>query len=242
MAVDKPYLVNVFLDMFSGEETSEDNQCWHNYVKAYAELEKDNLLPIATANHKEKIQSIVNAFTLRVDGPCLIAVNELKKCITNDGTVSYFKYLDLLEKAYGFDDRDFFKSYRNRDFSKILGLSQEKYAHQCRIKPKDSVIAAKIAILTDMYEFYGNMPDIDFWLYLHDNDFREIYNGATEVMYRDYDEMCTADMVVCCDKKEDIELVRLIFDKIRQIIFKEISQHPMFDNKLPDDLTFFIEW
>lgn len=242
LAETKPYLFEMFTRIFSGVETPEEVHAWKNYQQAYNELESQGLLKFS-GNREAVMQEKIDEFVKKVDGPYLVPLTELEEVITEKkrkGQVSvqvdFNDYMDLLEKYYGFEHRDFFQKFgkENLDYKKILGLSEEEFTKAYNLSPYEDIVATKISILDSFYNESQGMPYVDFWHYLMDNDFMEVSNGSVQTMWIDSEAE---------DEEDDgIVIPAIVFDKMREMIFKEISQYSYYENQKPSEIEFYISW
>lgn len=246
LAQKSPFLFDMFTRIFSGVETEENIKLWNNYKKAYEELEKSGALNIKSVRD-EKMQNLIDDFIKKVEGENRIPLNELEEVITEKkrkGNVSiqveFNDYMDLIEKHYDFQHRDFFKKHGkdNSEIIKVLGLTKNEYNKYANIRPADNLISAKICVLTSIHDEINGMPYVDFWHHLLDRDFAEISNGSVTTMWIDdeYDE----------DEDDEDEIkvkdVNTLFHNMRKVIFKEISQYPYYNGEQPEEIEFHIWW
>lgn len=242
LAKTNPYLFEMFTRIFSGVETPEVVQTWKNYKQAYEELMAQGLLKFKNLRDKVMKEKI-NSFIKKVDGPFLIPLNELEEVITEKkrkGEVSiqleFNDYMDLIEKYYGFNHRDFFQKHGKEkvDYATMLGLTKKEYKEYSNVSPSKNLIAAKMSVLYDKYEEVNGMPYVDFWHHLMDNDFAEVSNGSIMTLWAEYEQEDFED--------EDIEVPAVLFEKFRKVIFKEVAQYPYYKGEEPEEIEFHIWW
>lgn len=242
MTKTNPYLFDVFTRIFSGVSTPENIQLWKNYEQAYKDLESQGFFKFKNVLAKA-MQCKIEEFVKKVDGPYLVPLVELEDVITEKkkkGEVSiqveFNDYMELLEKYYEFDHRDFFNKFNSNkpDFAKLLELTPQEYASHYNMSPAQDLMATKIIILHDKYESINDMPSVDFWSHLLDHDFAEVSNGSIKRMWSHYEEK---------DQKLDgIKVSAIVFEKIRELMFKEIAQYPHHTIQDVDEIDFYIYW
>lgn len=242
MAENNPYLFQMFTSIFSGVETPQNVQTWKNYHQAYVELEAQGLLKFS--NSREKVmQEKIDEFVKKVDGPCLVPKEQLEEVITEKkrkGVVSiqvdFDDYMTLLENHYKFEHRDFFARFgkKTNNEAALLGLTKEEYEKHSKFSPAQDVIAAKMSVLYNLHQENEGMPYADFWNYLTDHDFMDVSNGSVNTMWLDHE---TED-----DEDDGIVIPAIVFDKMRQLMFKEIAQYSYYENKQPQEIEFYISW
>lgn len=242
LAKTNPYLFEMFTRIFSGVETPETVQTWNYYKQAYEELEAQGLMKFK--NLRDKVMNEkMNSFVKKVDGPCLIPLSELEEVVTEKkrkGEVSiqleFNDYMDLIEKYYGFDHRDFFQKHGKEkvDYATMLGLTKKEYKEYSNVSPSKNLIAAKMCVLHDKYEEVNGMPYVDFWHHLMDHDFAEVSNGSVMTLWADYEPEDFED--------EEIEVPAVLFEKFRKVLFKEVTQYPYYQGEEPEEIEFHIWW
>lgn len=242
MAENNPYLFQMFMSIFSGVETSQNVQTWKNYHQAYVELEAQGLLKFS--NSREKVmQEKIDEFVKKVDGPCLVPKEQLEEVITEKkrkGVVSiqvdFDDYMTLLENHYKFEHRDFFGRFgkKTNNEAALLGLTKEEYEKHSKFSPAQDVIAAKMSVLYSLHQENEGMPYADFWNYLTDHDFMDVSNGSVNTMWLEHE---TED-----DEDDGIVIPAIVFDKMRQLMFKEIAQYSYYENQQPNEIEFYISW
>lgn len=244
LAQNNPYLFQTFTQVFSGEATEETIILWDMIQKAYKELTEKGLLVFKNVRDDimNKKMSELNA---KVNGPNLVPLEKIVELLTEKkrkGVISvqvdFVEFMDLLEKYYEFQHRDFFSRFgvQQVDFAKMLGLTNNEYKKLCTMKVSKDLNAAKICVLTKMYENINGMPYVDFWHYLLDRDFCGISNGTVTNMYN-YEEEDNKDF-----EKDGIMISGNLFKNMRKMIFKEIAQCPQYQGKMPNDIEFRICW
>lgn len=242
MSQKNPYLFEMFTRIFSGIGTSETIQTWKNYEQAYKELFDAGLLNFRSLRN-QIMKKKIDEFVSKVNGTYLIPLSELEKVITEEkrkGEISlqvdFNDFLDLLEKYYEIEHRDFFQRFGKDkpDYASLLNLTKEEYKKHSNFSPSQDLIATKIVVLQDKYETVNGMPYVDFWHHWMDNDFAEVSNGSIEYLWADTKE---TDVV-----EEGIKIPAILYQKMREVMFKEISQHPYYQGKKPDEIKFYIYW
>lgn len=244
LAQTNPYLFQMFTRIFSGVETPETVQTWKNYQQAYNELQAQGLLNFSS-KREEVIQAKIDEFVKKVDGPCLVPVEELEEVITEKkrkGVVSvqvdFNDYMDLLENYYDFNHRDFFKKFENAvlDYEKLFNLTPEQMKYHSNLAPSQDLLSAKMSVLYDLREQYEGMPYADFWHYLMDHDFMDVSNGSVQTLWFD-NEAEDED-----EEDDGIVIPSILFAKMREVMFKEISQYSYYKNEKPSEMEFYISW
>ena len=138
--------------------------------------------------------------------------------------------MDLLEKYYDFDSRCFYKtegSFDREMRASMLNISLDEYNNYCRVYPYESILATKVCILSRFDQEINGQPYMDFWHHLLDYDFCEISNGSSA--YLSNTSMKNIKF------KDEINL-------IRKLIFKEVSQLPFYNGKIPDKIQCSLSW
>lgn len=209
---------------------------WENICRVYYELKAKNYLHFPNTNDGVMYKKIEN-FVTKVEGDYLVSKKQLKDVI--DGKiVDYISYVDLLEEAYEFDDRDFFNTdkYSYPSFAKMLNMNENEYQEFVKQRfhsddVPDSFHALKI--LQYHYDIENACPYVDFWHYVMDADFPEVTNGSIHVMYKDN---MLKENLIC----EGMEIPAKLFNSFRELLFKELSQFKKF--KDAQEIKFEISW
>lgn len=245
LAKENSYLFTMFTRIFSGEATPQTLQLWANYQQAYKEL-KDNGYLNVRGNRKQQMETMVNDFKSKVDGPFLVPLSEIEDLVTEKkkrGVVSiqveFNEYMDLLEKYYDFEHRDFFGSFKNRYqvSGKDIGISEEEFKKAWEMAPADNINAVKISIFNDINNQKNGFPYVDCWHHLLEHEFAEISNGSVAYLYNEDEDFSSKE---CYD--ENVKFDPNIFKYFRQLIFKEISQLPFYKGNDVEEIEFHIWW
>lgn len=233
------YMFNLFTRICETPLTEESAQLWNNYKAAYDELHEAIALNVKTVA-PQIMQQMLSEFTAKVNGPCLVPINEIQDTLSElnkKGVVSvlcdFNDFMDLVEKYYNFEHRGFFNSARQQirnSSKKLMGMSDADYEKYSRISPQDSVEAAKLCLLSAINDKIDGVKYVDFWHHLLEYDFNGACNGCYREMYADDIE----------EPKEDATIDEQVFTLIRKLIFKELSQLPNLD--VSESITFSIYW
>lgn len=254
LARTNPYLYTTFTRIFSGIATPQTLTLWDNLQKAYKELEEQGMLNFENVRETIMRKKMVD-FSKKVNGPCLIPLDELLEVVTEKKRkkvvsieVDFNDYMDLLEKHYKFQHRDFFQRFGKEpiNFAKILGMTKKEYKEYSKLNANENYNAAKLSVITQVYNNMNEMPYADFWHYLMDNEFMEVSNGCIMSMYSEaeddeHEDSKTQDYRYIVEK-DGVIATHYLFNDMRQVIFKEMSQHPSFKGETPEEINFYIGW
>lgn len=240
MAVNYPWLYEMYVYIGVELSTPVGTTLWKNYVAANDEL-------VATASYSTLrglvslvVSEKVGVITEMANGHPRISLDSIEDCVVRHKSkknswlsIDYADFMDLIKAAYSIDPDDLLHRYSGDDrlvdsaIAQTLGLSLEQRKELATIKPSNSIDACKMILLS---EFISNEIELHYsiWDHLLDNELMSVNNG-------DHVDLDLNDS----NYTSDTELQ--LFGSIRKIMFKELWQIKEF-NDLPTSINFYFSW
>ncbi len=241
-------IIENFYFIFSEKPQDYSVKFWEQTHKAYNELSAKGLFKIQAKNHK----AVVEAFKKEIEtSPCKIeqsAIDDLCTVKVRKGKKSihfeYNDFMDLFDKAYGVDNRDFFgkfganrEKFENELYKRFLDATEQEILKASSLSPKDSELSLCMTMITN-HTLKQNIY-FDFWHKLIDRDFSEVSNGCMQTMFFSSDE----DEDFDSSEDDKFEGEYELYSLIKQAIFKELK--PSFEKNginLEDSIDFYVWW
>lgn len=246
------YLLKVWVSIFNGNyPADEEAKLCANYQSAYFYLKSKDL--ISTRNTKEEtVEARFLELSAKLVGDCKIPSERLEALVNNarkpNGTkddyyLDFFEFSELFQECYGFNlvnglfEHDWAVARRANELAS-LGWTLDKLKLEERMSSTDSIDAAKLAILHELYNLYEKPGYASFWHYLLANDFKNIHNGSRCSIYRKNQKWkpVLKNGRDCFGRDDDL------FALIRTAFFKEIDQLSVIVNNCPNRIPFLISW
>lgn len=240
-------LMESFYFNFSEKPKDYTLTFWEQTHKAYSELSAKGLFKIQAKNHKAAVESFKKEIETsprkinqdEIDDLCTVKIRKGKKSIHFE----YNDFMDLFDKAYGVDNRDFFgkfganqEKFKNELYKRFLDATDQEILKASSLSPKDSELSLRMTMITN-HTLKQNIY-FDFWHKLIDRDFAEVSNSSMQSMYLSDGE---EDFDYSEDDKFNGEYE--LYSLIKQAIFKELK--PSFEKNginLEDSIDFYVCW
>lgn len=228
MSSNDPILFNKFTQIFSGQEEGTLEQLWKNYEQAYFELKNSGYYQ---ESYDHLLAERVAVLKAKFEGQNLIPLEEFDEIVTlkthkkvTTIEFDYSQFIDLIDQYYKIDSRGYFSDLKYPKFEDV-------FPKELKQSPVYSVAAAKYALMIDAGG--TKVPSVDFWNYILDNEFSDVSEDPRQTLYANVEECSWY-------KTSDNRFAQEVYSLIRKIFFKEASQLPNFNGKMPAELNMYV--
>lgn len=231
--------IHLFIFFFKNFSTTSDYDTetfWHLHNQAYTQLKKDGIIDINL--HEDKI-NFIKQFEINCELPAFIPVHKLEKAIYKKDSLNiFFNYSHItriIEKYYEIQMNCFFSPLESFKIKDIFSNYFPDYEEFMKVSPINSLEANYLSIISDMVK--AQIPYINFWHDLIENDFKYMSNGSTSDMHKPIN-VKTNNLNILLDKK--FHFYKCYVAKIKSIFFKELSQFEQIQSA--NKIKFITSW